>query len=406
MAHSSLQPALVVVILAFDLLIFLNRERAPSQPALPSGTPPPGSSFGNRVKNMIRNWMLLLQRVVIPSLVFPKEHYSDEWRWDRKLFFQTFYTNMTKSINISCETVSIASRPCAAYYGVRNGLSLAVEAQDTFAKSQSIDAFPVIERFPWLRYMPSWFPGCDFGKVAAQCFEKDKIIDTVPFEMAMNRSHSIAYLSRNPDFKLGNLIIVELAEQNEGNYTAIETQSEEWECSFLQAMTPHTDNTEERAIKIDRVIDQDRLPIFEDRRSSLPKYTRIQMSLCPSRDLDQEDPSRISTRCVWIQTKPDDRGGNFSEIALAGKAKDEQGTLETDIPEEFIGVLPRHSKPYQYSTRRNQDAKEVIMATSLTQPLHSSMVKSQNYCFYQLFYESSDSSVWTYAVVPGLDHLS
>ncbi|KAJ3983240.1 hypothetical protein F5890DRAFT_228993 [Lentinula detonsa] len=36
--------------------------------------------------------------------------------------------------------------------------------------------------------MPSWFPGCEFKKVAAQCFEKDKIIDTAPFEMVMDRS--------------------------------------------------------------------------------------------------------------------------------------------------------------------------------------------------------------------------
>ncbi|KAJ3721432.1 hypothetical protein DFJ43DRAFT_1042324 [Lentinula guzmanii] len=370
MTHSSLQPA------------------STSQPTIPSGSQPPGSSFGNGVKNMvsrsmfereqhldlrllpscessgkasqyifqsasyshegvIRNWMLLLQRVVIPSLVFPKEHYSDEWRWDRKLFFQTFYTNMTKSINISCETVSIPSRPRAAYYG------LAVEAQDTFAKSQSIGAFPVIERFPWLRYMPSWFPGCDFGKVAAQY--------TVPFEMAMNRSHGIAYLSRNPDLGNRDLIIVELAEQNEGNYTAIETQSEEWEWScdyihlYLTALMPIEDDF----------------------------YCGYHIP-------------EVNARILHEYQRDSDEG----------KAKDEQGTLDTDIPEEFIGVLPRHSKPYQYSTRRNQDAKEVIMATSLTQPLHSSMVKSQNYCFYQLFYESSDSSVWTYAVLPGLDHLS
>ena len=47
-------------------------------------------------------------------------------------------------------------------------------------------AFPAIERFPWLRFMPSWFPGCEFARVAEQCLKTVKEANTIPFDMAMD----------------------------------------------------------------------------------------------------------------------------------------------------------------------------------------------------------------------------
>lgn len=75
---------------------------------------------------------------------------------------------------------------------------IAVEAMNTLADTQIIGAFPTIQRYPWLRYMPSWFPGCGFQQVAAQCLEKLKTLDTIPFDMAMNNLVSVqSYLEWN-----------------------------------------------------------------------------------------------------------------------------------------------------------------------------------------------------------------
>ncbi|KAJ3859487.1 cytochrome P450 1 [Lentinula novae-zelandiae] len=258
---------------------------------------------------------------------------------------------------------------------------IAVEAMNTLANTQIIGAFPTIQRYPWLRYMPSWFPKCGFQQ------------------------------KRGP----GTSIIAESAVQNEGNAEALEA---------IKRMGIRKGQEE-----IDVVIGKDRLPTFED-RLSLPYLEAIYrevMRLHPpipsgvihtSIEDDYYRGYHIPKGCavvpnVWamnrdkeVYSEPDrflpERhlnipGGPFTNIndisafgfgrrvcagrymadntvwlsvasVLAtltlGKAKDKNGN-EINILGEYTSGMLRHPKPYQASiTPRNQDAKGLIMAAT------------------------------------------
>ncbi|KAJ3933514.1 MAG: hypothetical protein NXY57DRAFT_12475, partial [Lentinula lateritia] len=79
----------------------------------------------------------------------------------------------------------------SALYGldISPGDPLAQKAQTTIegiGKSLLSGSFPAFERFSFLRFMPSWFPGCGFQQVAEQCRKNIEEIDTVPFQLAVN----------------------------------------------------------------------------------------------------------------------------------------------------------------------------------------------------------------------------
>ncbi|KAF8823979.1 hypothetical protein HHX47_DHR9000360 [Lentinula edodes] len=236
--------------------------------------------------------------------IFSVARYSNEWRRDRKLFLQNFrqavvnrfYPYQYKKVQEFLCNLTISphefmqhtmglsqSLVFSSVYGLDVApedhlAQIAVEAMNTLADTQIIGAFPTIQRYPWLRYMPSWFPGCGFQQVAAQCLEKLKTLDTIPFDMAMNN------LKRGS----GTSIIAELAVQNEGNAEALEaikrmgivsylaaadtTMSSI--SSFLLAMTLHPEIQRKGQEEIDVVIGKDRLPTFED-RLSLPYVEAI-----------------------------------------------------------------------------------------------------------------------------------
>ncbi|KAJ4499426.1 cytochrome P450 [Lentinula lateritia] len=356
------------------------------------------------------------------------KRYSNEWRRDRKLFLQNFrqavvnrfypyqykkvqefLCNLTISPHkfmqhtmgqvMSFPTTSLSqSLVFSSVYGLDVApedhlAQIAVEAMNTLAYTQIIGAFPTIQRYPWLRYMPSWFPGCGFQQVAAQCLEKLKTLDTIPFDMAMN-----------------NLTMSSIS-------------------SFLLAMTLHPEIQRKGQEEIDVVIGKDRLPTFED-RLSLPYVEAIYrevMWLHPpipsgvihtSIEDDYYCGYHIPKGCavvpnVWamnwdkeVYPEPDrflpERhlnipGGPFTNIndisafgfgrrvcagrymadntvwltvasVLAtltlGKAKDKNGN-EINILGEYTSGMLRHPKPYQASiTPRNQNAKGLIMAAT------------------------------------------
>ncbi|KAJ4465516.1 cytochrome P450 2 Le.CYP2 [Lentinula edodes] len=198
--------------------------------------------------------------------IFSVARYSNEWRRDRKLFLQNFR-----------QAVVNRFYPFQ-YKKVQEFLyhlaEIAVEAMNTLADTQIIGAFPTIQRYPWLRYMPSWFPGCGFQQVAAQCLEKLKTLDTIPFGMAMNNL-IITYIKKRGS---GTSIIAELAVQNEGNAEALEAIKRmgilQQIRSFILAMTLHPEIQRKGQEEIDVVIGKDRLPTFED-RLSLPYVEAI-----------------------------------------------------------------------------------------------------------------------------------
>ncbi|KAJ4485419.1 cytochrome P450 2 Le.CYP2 [Lentinula aciculospora] len=394
--------------------------------------------------------------------IFSIARYSNEWRRDKKLFLQNFrqatinrfypyqYGKIHEFLrklsatpdNFMRHTMILSqSLIFSSLYGLDVDpedrlYHISVDAVNTLADAISLGNFPAIERFPWLRYMPSWFPGCGFKKVAARCLEKLQTMDTVPFNMAMENLRNGSSSS----------IMAELAVQNEGNPEAIEAikrmglvsyiasadTTMSAISSFLLSMTLHPDAQKKGQEEIDLVIGQDRLPTFEDRQS-LPYVEAIYrevMRLHPALPTGVAHASieddfyrgyHIPKGCavipnIWamnrdeeIYSEPDKfmperhldtPGGPFTNInnilafgfgrrVCAGrymadntvwltiasvlatftlsKAKDGKGN-EIDIPEEYTSHMFRHPKPYQSSiTPRNQNAKELILATALSQ---------------------------------------
>lgn len=55
----------------------------------------------------------------------------------------------------------------------------------TFARALISGGFPTYEWFPWLVYLPSWFPGCEFKRVAIECGRVVEEVDTIPFDIAV-----------------------------------------------------------------------------------------------------------------------------------------------------------------------------------------------------------------------------
>ncbi|KAJ3834462.1 cytochrome P450 [Lentinula raphanica] len=230
------------------------------------------------------------------ELAFMKR-FSDEWRRDRKLFLHNFRPatidrfhphqydkvhNFLRHLASSPHefmqhTIELSqSLVLSSVYGldVRSDdplIKMAMEALELIDEVMNPGSFPVIERFPWLYYFPSWFPGCRFKKVAGQCSERIEKMNTVPFDMAME----------NQVKGLKSSMIAELAIQHQGDpemtqavrrmgllsYAAAADTTMSSISSFLLSMCLHPDIQRKGQEEIDRVIGQDRLPTFEDRWS-------------------------------------------------------------------------------------------------------------------------------------------
>ncbi|KAJ3995888.1 cytochrome P450 1 [Lentinula boryana] len=342
---ASLKLAMAVAVLAFALVVFLNRRRLqdskrtmlhpPGPPAREMATQNTwikfqqwGKEYGELVYVQEENILILntsrvandllekranifSDRLVTPMMelcglghIFSVARYSSAWRRDKKLFLQNFreatidrfypyqYKEVHKFLcNLSTSphefmqhTMGLSqSLIFSSIYGLdihpNDPLAhMAVETLAIMGKAMTIGFFPTIELFPWLRYFPSWFPGCGFKRVAAQCSEKIETLNTVPFDMAID----------NQKKGLGTSIIAELAIQNEGNtemmeaikrmgiasYLAASDTTMSSIGSFLLSMTLHPDIQRKGQEEIDRVIGQKRLPTFED-RPSLPYVEAI-----------------------------------------------------------------------------------------------------------------------------------
>ncbi|KAE9406650.1 cytochrome P450, partial [Gymnopus androsaceus JB14] len=227
---------------------------------------------------------------------------SDNWRRKRKLFQQSFrqstidrfypdqydkvYEFLRHLINTPDQfmrhTMALSQR---LIFSTLWGLDVnpedplaqnAVELIRTLARITAPGAFPVMERFPWLRFMPSWLPGCGFKRSANQCLKQMKEADTVPFDMAVNNSKT----------GKGTSLVAELAAEFEGNveeneaikaigttsYLAAADTASIYPTassisSFILAMVLHRDVQAKGQEEIDRVLGSDRLPTFGDRQS-------------------------------------------------------------------------------------------------------------------------------------------
>ncbi|KAF9078760.1 cytochrome P450 1 [Rhodocollybia butyracea] len=134
-----------------------------------------------------------------------------------------------------------------------------------------LESYPALERYPWLRFTPSWFPGCGFHEIANKFRQNMADLGTIPFDIAVN----------NLKTGTGTSLIAELALESEGNPLDIKNIKAMGAVSllagadttmssisaFLLTMVQHPDVQLKARAEIDRVIGRGRLPKFEDRRS-------------------------------------------------------------------------------------------------------------------------------------------
>ncbi|KAJ3722420.1 cytochrome P450 2 Le.CYP2 [Lentinula raphanica] len=222
------------------------------------------------------------------------ECYSEKWRKDRRVFQQTFrqaavhqfypsqynkvhefLRNLVSAPDNSLDHIQRLSQGLVykSLYGLEIGpeddiARKAVSCVEAFARALLSGGFPTYEMFPWLVYLPSWFPGCNFKRIASRCGRVIEEIDTVPFDIAMTNlkngvcSSPIAELasSRPEDVK-------EIKAMGTMSFIAASDTTMSSISSFLLAMCMHPEVQAKAQEEIDRVIGRDRLPTFEDRRS-------------------------------------------------------------------------------------------------------------------------------------------
>ncbi|KAF9078698.1 cytochrome P450 1 [Rhodocollybia butyracea] len=222
------------------------------------------------------------------------QRYSNRWRENRRLFQQNFrhsasnrfYPTQYKQIHQFLRRITTVPEEfmqhtmtyCLIYASL---YGLDITAEDPLARKAveamaligqaTLQPFPALELCPWLRFMPSWFPGCGFQQMVNKCTQNLWEIDTIPFDTAVN----------NLKTGTGTSLIAELALENEGNTVEIEKIKAMGTVSFLAGadtimssigsfllnMTQHPEVQSKAQAEIDRVIGRDRLPNFEDRQS-------------------------------------------------------------------------------------------------------------------------------------------
>ncbi|KAF9078761.1 cytochrome P450 [Rhodocollybia butyracea] len=221
------------------------------------------------------------------------QQYSDTWRGNRRLFQQHFRQSASRrfhpaqyhKINQYLHSLIIVPEEFMQHtMSLSQGLiysslyGLDIGSEDLLAKKAIesvaligralLESFPAVERFPWLRFMPSWFPGCGFQQIADKLGQIIREVDTIPFDEAKTGA--------------GTSLIAELALENEGRPAEIKKIKSMGTISFLGktlfctmssisafllTMVQHPDVQFKARAEIDRVIGRDRLPKFEDRRS-------------------------------------------------------------------------------------------------------------------------------------------
>ncbi|KIK50476.1 hypothetical protein GYMLUDRAFT_987669 [Collybiopsis luxurians FD-317 M1] len=300
------------------------------------------------------------------SSILSLMRYSPQWRYHRRLFQQNFrqaaaprffpvqyskiheflYDLITAPEMFMQHVMAVSQKLIhSSLYGLDIGLEhplsiKAVEAVELIGESLVPGTFPLLERFPLLWFMPSWFPGCGFKKRAEKCRGIIQAVDNIPYEMAVN------------NFKngLGTSLLAELAAASEGKPEKIEAIKSMGTVSFLAAadttmsaissfllcMCLNPEVQRKGQEELDRVVGRDRLPTFEDRHS-LPYIESIYRELMR---LNPSAPLGVSHTSIDDDTYRGyfiPKGSYLSEI-LEAINRDPDVYYEPDkfIPERYL----------------------------------------------------------------------
>ncbi|KAG0694047.1 cytochrome P450 [Suillus ampliporus] len=112
----------------------------------------------------------------------------------------------------------------------------------------------LVEVIPSLRFVPSWFPGAGFQRVAFDIGQKMSRIDTIPFNWAKQQIQSGSYA---PSFASEQLL-----PEDGSTVSAQQEEIIKW-CS--QGIYVGGADTKHAQAEIDAVVGQDKFPTFEDR---------------------------------------------------------------------------------------------------------------------------------------------
>ncbi|KZV76685.1 cytochrome P450 [Peniophora sp. CONT] len=132
-----------------------------------------------------------------------------------------------------------------------------------------------VEIFPWLRFVPTWFPGANFKRQAQEYKILFQGIDRVPHDWAMKRINSGTYIdsftSRNmrpqdapqPDAEMEDIIKwCSSALYAGGADTTVAAMT-----TFMLCMTLNPDTQQRARDELDRVVGLDRVPTLDDRKN-------------------------------------------------------------------------------------------------------------------------------------------
>ncbi|KAF5379290.1 hypothetical protein D9757_007621 [Collybiopsis confluens] len=333
----------VAAVVAFNFLSYRQKSPALPCPPGPDGSNMPtsdpwaqyqawGKEYGELVYIQNRNRLIINHARVAVDLCEKRGHiysdrpgapimditgmsdvlsamrYSPRWRRHKKLFHQNFrqaavhrflpaqYAKIYEFLNnlittpedFMQHTTALSQRVIySSLYGLDIGPEhplprKTVEAVGIAGSFLVPGTYPIFDRFPWLVYMPSWFPGCGFKVRAEECWNVLKETDTIPYEMSMT----------NMKTGQGTSLIAELAAKSEGvpeeidaiksmgtvSFLAAADTTMSSISSFLLSMCLDPEVQRKGQEEIDRVVGTHRIPTLEDRRS-LPYVEAIYLEV-------------------------------------------------------------------------------------------------------------------------------
>ncbi|KAG2359073.1 cytochrome P450 [Suillus spraguei] len=230
--------------------------------------------------------------------------YSDEWRLHRRIFHQSFRPEGAKAYlpiqlrksrqllesiiesperyqhHIELFSSSIIMSAVYDYEAKPNGdplLLIAEKAINVFLELATLRTSIILEAFPFLLKLPSWFPGARFKRLSIQSQKNAAAMVDIPFHYARERAMAetsnrcMVSESLKRSEASGNADKFELALKSTSAtafIAGVETTASTLSV-FILAMMLYPDVQTRAQEEIEAVIGTDQLPTFED-RSSLP----------------------------------------------------------------------------------------------------------------------------------------